>query len=419
MNTKPIAQGKPWWRHEKFLVLADQAVFSGGSFGITLWLAHGMMPHDFGRFASLVLVLYLIISVSNAIIVQPLQVSLASQKHAASYVAFAVGMQGIFTLVLCGSVAALLGSEIDLVKDYAVHAVGITVLTAGFVLHDFFRKLFLADAKIGQALGLDGCVVTLQAISFAVLFFQHALTLQTALVAQGIAYGSAAVLAFAWSGASRDWRAMEWKVFLHLHVQQGKWFVFTALVQWWSSNLFVVASGIFLGQVALGAFRLVQSMFGVLNILLQAFENYVLPQATRHLQVSHHEAKRYLRHIGTQGAVVFGGVLLVLFVFAEPVMQWAGGGHYRSYAFILRGMAVLYGVIFVGYPVRMAIRMLLLNKVFFIGYCLSFVFSLLTFKMFLSAWQLQGVIAGLIANQVILLCFWQYALQKKKFILWK
>ena len=45
-------------------------------------------------------------------------------------------------------------------------------------------------------------------------------------------------------------------------------------------NLFIVTSGVYLGVAALGAFRLVQSLFGILNLVLQTFENYVLPQAS-------------------------------------------------------------------------------------------------------------------------------------------
>ena len=82
-------------------------------------------------------------------------------------------------------------------------------------------------------------------------------------------------------------------------------------------------------------------------------------------------------------------------------------------------MALLYFVIFIGYPIRMSIRMMLMNRQFLIGYLISFVFSLATFQYLLSVWHLKGAILGLITNQLLMLLYWQYLLIKKDFILWK
>lgn len=82
-------------------------------------------------------------------------------------------------------------------------------------------------------------------------------------------------------------------------------------------------------------------------------------------------------------------------------------------------MSVLYVLIFIGYPVRIAIRALILNKIFFKGYLLTFFFGLLSSYLLLSFFNLAGAIAGLIGSQIILLTYWQIQLHKKEFILWK
>ncbi|MBK8885830.1 MAG: hypothetical protein IPN46_04470 [Saprospiraceae bacterium] len=53
-----------------------------------------------------------------------------------------------------------------------------------------------------------------------------------------------------------------------------------------TSNFFVATSGLILGVEALGAFRLVQTLFGLINVLLQGLESYVLPQAAIRFQQS-------------------------------------------------------------------------------------------------------------------------------------
>ncbi|MFT5385387.1 MAG: O-antigen/teichoic acid export membrane protein, partial [Saprospiraceae bacterium] len=130
-------------------------------------------------------------------------------------------------------------------------------------------------------------------------------------------------------------------------------------------------------------------------------------------------SKIYLWNMSLNGAVVFGSVLSILFMFPVFFIDLAAGESYVEYAFLVKGMAVLYFVIFIGYPTRIAIRMMELNHLFFFGYVISFLFSLLSFNFLLKEWHLWGAIIGLITNQLILISFWQYALLKKQFVLWK
>ena len=82
-------------------------------------------------------------------------------------------------------------------------------------------------------------------------------------------------------------------------------------------------------------------------------------------------------------------------------------------------MVLLYVFIFIGYQIRIAIRILVLNKVFFTGYLLSFLFSLFTFYFLLSEFGMNGAIVGLISAQIITIGYWQFVLKKHNFILWK
>lgn len=120
-----------------------------------------------------------------------------------------------------------------------------------------------------------------------------------------------------------------------------------------------------------------------------------------------------------QGALWFGLVVIPLFLFPGAIMRLAGGDAYVPYAFVIRGMAVLYLIIIIGYPVRMAVRMLVVNHIFFMGYVLTFLFSIATVNVLLKTWQLQGAMVGLIVNQLILIAFWSYGLAKKQFLLWR
>jgi hypothetical protein len=69
--------------------------------------------------------------------------------------------------------------------------------------------------------------------------------------------------------------------------------------------------------------------------------------------------------------------------------------------------------------VRIAIRVMLLNKAFFIGYVTSTVFSMLAARPMVAWLGINGVVAGLLINQVLLIGYWLYVLKQKNFVLWK
>lgn len=398
-------------RNKNALALLDQAVMSGGSLVLTLLLARTLGAGSFGAFATLMLVVYFCVSVFNALVVQPFQVLYARTDNKASYVSFSFWSQ----VILVGIVGAAAFFCIPEDSSYITFrpSVGELLYVAGFLMHDFFRKVLLATGDSRKALLLDSVNVVLllgmaalgawmgQPMHFLAWAYAPTIVLGTIMLQPGTL------------------QPKEWSNYLKMHLQQGRWLVLTAVAQWWSGNLFVVASGVFLGVEALGAFRLVQSLFGVLNLLLQSFENYVLPEATRRYVISTVEAKNYLRQISGRAALFFGVVLVPLFVFANEVIRWAGGPEYVPYAYVVRGMALLYGLIFMGYPIRIAIRILLLNNHFFHGYMLSLVFSLLSFQYLIRDWNLGGAIAGLMLSQLIVLLYWAFVLKNKNFALWK
>lgn len=400
----------------KFLVLSDQGVYSGTSFMVTLILARILTPKDFGILSSVVLINFLIISISNALVIQPFQVNAAACSNKMSYQLFSGAFQLLISLLLM--LLIYLITYFGFLNLVAGLLPAVTLFSFGFVMHDFFRKSFLAQNKVKEALMIDVILAVSQVVYLAWLHFSFAPTLSSAILYLGVSY-ILPLLASLYFTPFHKADTSLWRGFTLLHLKQGSWLLLVALLQWGSNNIFVITSGVFLGIEALGALRLVQSLFGVLNVLLQTFENYVLPNATRLYQTSLSDAKKYLKDLSLKGSFLFGFVLLLLFIFSEEIITLSGGEKYRSYHYLVKGMSLLYFILFAGYPIRMSIRMLILNKTFFMGYVFSFVFTLISYTYLLKTWQLSGVIIGLIANQVVMLVYWQYQLTKTKFYLWK
>ncbi len=404
--------------NEKNLVLIDQAIFSGNTFVSTALLARFLGVENFGVYSSIVLAIYLLISMSNALIIQPLQVAFGKFIDIENYKVFTLFAQ----LVICILVFSF-GITIQQVAPNKFFSLTKTdLLYASFlasfwILHDFFRKLFLAYQRIKKAIVIDSIMAGIQLLSIIGLAVFRLLTLNAAILVVTLGFVISSIAAFLIAEIKFN-RSFFSREYLDYHISKGFLLLLSSVIQWWSSNLFVVTSGVFLGAAALGAFRLVQSLFGVLNLLLQTFENYVLPKAAKILSESKLEAQNFLKMATKKGAILFGVVLLPLFIFSKQAIVICGGPEYIPYSYAVRGMVILYTIIYFGYTARIPIRILTLNKSFFIGYCISFAFSLLTFQFLLKNFGLSGAIFGLVVNQILMILFWRSKLTKHNFKLW-
>jgi len=156
----------------------------------------------------------------------------------------------------------------------------------------------------------------------------------------------------------------------------------------------------------------------VLNVFLQVYENYLLPAASRLFIQSSLHLKQYLRKSTLKSLILLIPVSICIIVLAKPIFRLSGGSAYVDYAFVLQGMVILYLFIFIGYPIRMAIRVMMLNREFFFAYMITLVFSLIASRFLIREMGLAGVITGLIINQLLVLTYWQFILIRKKFVLW-
>jgi len=400
--------------NNKTKVLLDQGVYSAFGFAVNLLLARKMSLYEFGIYSSFILLLQLVLSISNAIIIQPFQSASKSVTSKLDYPCFLVLTQTLFIL-LCLSIAFVI---LNYFVDFNLSYFKLSLFISTFLFHDFFRKYYLAKLEIVLVLLMDSFVAVTQVFAILLLIYLKALNINNIFLVLGLTYSFSALYLF-YVARPLHVEIGNLKGYISYHKKEGSWLSLVSIVQWSSANIFILPLAVMVNVEALGAFRLVQSFFGILNIIFQTYENYVLPQACKIYEESVHLSKKYLLSISKQSMLIVAIVLAFLFLFSQQIMLFIGGERYLQYQYVIKGMSCLYFVLFVGYPIRLSIRMLLLTRTFFVGYLISFAVSLLFFKSLVHQFQINGVILGLIMNQIIVLLFWNYNLMKQKFYLWK
>lgn len=395
-----------------FLVFTDQLIFSGSNFLLAFLLARKLSISDFGFFSSVLLVTYLLVAVCNALIIQPFQI-LAAKEFGKKSLGFVFQAALLLILIFALLIFSATFLPLSVLIIFQHHIYSIILFASAYILQDFLRKILLITDRTLLVLFIDSIFM----IVFPLIAIQDNLSIGKSLMIIGLVNFIASIPGILYIVRNSDLNIKNpalWKY----HWDAGKWFVSASFLQWFSSNFFTLAAGMYLGVSALGALRLVQSFFGVINVILQTVENYYIPKTARlYYQDQELVRKKVFKNM-VQWMAVLGIVIGLFFIFSQPLITLLGGEKYREYGFVVKLVSVLYLLIIYSYPTRISIRVLEQNKAFFTGYCISFVFSLLSFHFLLRFGGLYGVVGGLAMNQMLMVVYWKILLNKKKISLW-
>lgn len=398
--------------------ILDQVVFSANSFLTTILLARILGIAEFGVYASILIILYLFLSLQSALIISPFQVLHAKESDSKQYLSSLFLFQVVFCLLFAGFLIAVSLIKIDMFTVVRQNLWEINGLMFGFLFQDYTRRVMLVLGLSYQAFVSDLVNFVLQIGCLVVMFCFHSHHFQLCLLILSITYLPSIIYAIAVLKPVLPERG-KMIYFLKTHIDQGKWLLLTAAMQWVTNNIFVLASGLYLGVKALGAFRLAQTIFGVFNLVLQLFENHVVPEASRLYALSADAFGTYVKKISHYAYLLMFPALLITFFFAKTIFYYGGGKSYYEYAYVMQGLAIIYCMIIVSYPVRTSIRVLLLNRAFFIAYLISFVFSLVSVNYLVKTFGLTGVMIGLFMNQLVTLGYWKYVLYRNEYRIWR
>jgi glucan phosphoethanolaminetransferase (alkaline phosphatase superfamily) len=133
------------------LAVLDQAIFSGTNFLLTLFLAQKLEISGFGVLSSVTVLTFLFLSISNALIIQPFQVSIVTINQKKQYIVFLYFFQ-LLLLVLIVLIMLILNVIIDDNEINKASIDSIIVFVLGYLFQDFFRKLFLGTDEIKKVL---------------------------------------------------------------------------------------------------------------------------------------------------------------------------------------------------------------------------------------------------------------------------
>ncbi len=400
----------------KTAVLADQMLVSGSMLLTQLLVVRALGIQEYGFFSVVSLVQLFALSLQQAGITGMYMV-VAPGMAVGQRKVYKAGMMAVMIvvalamLVFAAGMFPVYGSMCSRTA-YVMFAAGIPLA----MFQDMFRRVLLADGCYRSAFVTDILNNGLQLAGLVALYASGMSSLTAVAVVCTVSYLPAFVYGFRSMGVFPS-RAAVKTVFTHSG-REALWMTGSALLQWFAGNFYILAAGWWLGVTALGVLRLGQYLFGFLNVILQAVENYLLPKAGAYAG----EPARlivYLKRTQKYMLLVVVGIMLPGLLVVSPVINFLKLDASGELMTVVYGLAIVYLLVVFGYPVRIALRALQHSNVFFGGYVLNAVFGMSTAWILIGHWSLKGVMAGLFLSQVILLSYWLGVLQHKYKVLWK
>ena len=189
-----------------------------------------------------------------------------------------------------------------------------------------------------------------------------------------------------------------------------KWSLLSAILQWGSVNLIFVISGSILGLASVGILKASQNILGVTHVLFQGMENFVPAQASQIYQQSGATAL-----FGYKDRVLFtGGLLtlilvLVISLFAGPILLMIYGQDYVVYADVLRWYGLIYIFIFFGFALRAVLRAIEQTKAIFNSQLIAAIFVMIFTYPLIERFGLHGSLIALAVSYLLTILYLHYA----------
>ena len=385
--------------------LTDQSVISATNFLTSVMLLRFMGLREFGVFALAWMAVLFVNSLQTALIVAPMMSIGPKQEEMDRPSYFGAVVFQEMVLVSCCFVLVFIALKVS--DNFFPHrglqqlALPLAVSAFAYQAQDFLRRYFFVTRQSRHALADDALSYLTQ---LPILFFLHQAGHLNSAIALWVMAGTSILgLVAGWFWVEPiAFDGEQIKAIALRHWKFSRWLGASALLQWTSGNLFVIAAPVYYGAAAAGVLKASQNLMGVTHVWFQGLDNVVPVETARRFRDGGvHSMLAYTRSVLAR----WGGLTLVFaIVMAAAPGFWLRliyGPDMVQYGYILRLFALLYVLIFVGGPLRAGLQALEFTAPVFWSYLAMTTFAI-TFAFPMAKWLgLGGTMLGLVGTQIL------------------
>ncbi len=401
------------------LVLIDQGLVSGTNFLTGILLTRFLGLNEYGHFVLLWMVVLFGLSVTQALITKPLQSLEPKMEADASkkYLGALHGLQLLSSLLICflTIIGMTLLSQVEIFSNLDFNIIlGLSISTALILAYDFYRKYFFLKNDLIAPLITDGILAVVQIGGIFLLYSFSLLNLSNVFLLVAFTYLIVCIIGYL-KTITPTFKTQPLVKVLSRHYDFSKWLLGTVAAQWLCGNFFIICAGGILGTAAVGAVRIAQNVIGLTHVIFLAMENIVpINAAKAYKEGGKKKLYDFLRTISIQIGWVVMAILIFISIFSPNILGLLYGAEYSAQSYILICFCIIYLLVYIGYPLRFALRTLEMTRPIFIAYLIGALFSVLSASLMITNWGIYGVLAGLFITQLITQLVYIISLWKTK-----
>ncbi len=398
------------------IYLLEQGTVSGVNFLMAILLARFIGVEHYGLFVINWLIIMFFSSLQQALIIAPLQSylpalngkSFKSVRSLINWMQLAFILISVILLIAFGLVSEFLTPQWGIWQFIPV----LIPLMLAFLIYDFLRKDLFRQFKAQRALVMGLVLAIVQISGFGLLIYFSALTVNNWLIVLLISHFAAILIEL--PKHIRTYSSARFNMLQFTEVWKfARWLAGTSILQWFSGNFFILAAGSIIGPVAVGAIRIIQNLFGLLSLLLQAIENKVPVSASKIYGMEGFKPMlKFIAHVMKFIAPVYILFLGLIVVFNNEIIELVYGSQYVEYAWLIYPFCILFLLILTGIPLRFVLRTIKQTQHIFIAYVMTTAFGVLSANFIVSQMGILGVVIGMAFSQLISVLWFGFAIKK-------
>ena len=384
---------------KRILTLADQMVFSGTNFLMTIMLTQLCSPEEFGKYSLIFMLMLFGLTPFRNFTVEAMMANPLSFKPR-EYLSCSL-IISFFISIAFGSILWMFLLFFGEQYEIQGAAWSIYIYCISRYLIELGRGYFFTYTDPLKALIID----VLSSVCILILLVQHHIGSMDYIqvlhvISASYLVGFCVALLMARPALKINKEA------IYTNLNFGKWLCFTGIFIWFNGNfLLLIATGI-LGNFVAGAVRAINNLFGPISILFQTIENYVPVRAANILGTKGHKSMiDYLVKQAKWTFLIFLPISLVVSFGSGVIISALFGDSYLPYKSIIPFIITAQ---LLGFYVRyfnIALRTLKHTVPIFLGYAITALISVLCSNFLIKTFGFLGFGIGIILFQVTLIGF--------------
>jgi O-antigen/teichoic acid export membrane protein len=385
--------------------LLDQALVSGTNFATNVLLARRLGLREYGVFALAWVAVLFVNSLQWAFIISPMMTVGPKQDPVdrPAYYGAVLTQEALFA-IFC-SMVVVIGVIVGGARFPGWNSSGLAIplgfAALCYLLQEFIRRYLFSTRNNRLALACDAVSYITQLPILIVMSSYGYLSVRSALWIIGATSLAGFATGCYWLEPIKVRANMLKRVFLR-HWEISRWLAPSAIMQWSSGYLFVVAAPIYYGAEAAGVLRAAQNIVGVAHVWFLGLENVVPSEAARYMHKDGVDAcVKYIQRIIWRWGAITLVFLVSVATFPGLWLRLVYGAKYQGYGHVLQLYAAVYLLVFFSGPLRAGLQALEYTAPVFWSYSAMTIFSVIFAGPFATHLGLTGVMIGIIATQLI------------------